>query len=244
MNLSDFIKNEEIKRNVSDEMQTLLQKVYEKLFIKSAQLKSVETSIEALRFAGINISDLEHKKMKLSEEIDNNKVLLTSKVETMLTEKNKEDFIKIIKKTKFIQREPFDFKFFANMKSETVNAIKEGVYEELLKLSPYKIAALVRSETATHPQIRKFLDLYKEEYLESEILNWIKCYGSKTENQQQILTHFDDIKTQGFFTEDMIETVAARWARMIGINVSSPSDIDKKAITEVTEIIRNNVTIL
>ncbi|MGF7535713.1 hypothetical protein AAGG74_18830 [Bacillus mexicanus] len=237
--ISAYIKNEKLKRSVSEEMKELLQNVYENLFIKNAQLKSLETSIEALGFAELDSSFVEQKKEELIEEIELNKSNLTTKVEKMITEENKEDFIKIIKKTKFIQREPFDFKFFTNMRSETVNAITEGVYEEVTKLSPYKIADLVQSEYK-QPQIKKFLDLYKKNYLDSEISNWINQYGINKDDQQKILNHFDEIKTNVFLTEDMINRIAIRWSTMIGIEVSSPSEKDKKAIEEVSEIIKNN----
>jgi len=239
----DFINEEKEKRKVSGEMQAMLDEVFEKIFMKKAKLRSIETAIDAMTFSDIDTKILEEQKDELVEEIDRDTDKLSKCIENMITPNFKDDFVKVLKKTKFIHREPFDFRFFSNLRPETKRAIEEGINEELVKLLPYKVAELVKDEYKV-PEINKFLTLYSVKLQSSEILMWIDKYAATKVEEQQILVHFDEIKNDGIYTDNMISEIAVRWAKMLGINVEKSTEENKKIIKEASELIRANANLI
>lgn len=247
--INEFVQEEMKKRELSEDMTKLQKDVYEKVVIKKAKILSLEESLKAIQFAQVEAPVIKETLDKLNKELEEDKEVLTKTFESMIVEANKEDFVKLLKKTKFIHREAIDYKIFNNLRNETINIIKEKTNEELLLLSPYKVADLVQGERKL-PAIGKFLDLYKPETQGTDIDGWINKYSKKEDDEQQIRVHFAEISNGGFFTDTMIEDIAIRWSIMIGLSGNMKNDPEtqkpldpemQEAVKEVTSVIKNNV---
>ncbi|WP_088362502.1 hypothetical protein [Bacillus cereus] len=238
----DYLNNEMKKRAVSEEMMELQKDVYDKVLIKNAKIASLQTAMEALEFSDMDNSTVAAKIEELKSEAARDKEELIKKVEKLINNKeNKEDFIKVLKKTKFIKREVIDHKTFKLTDGKVLNMIKEVINEELVLLSPYKVAELVASEKE-NPALMRFLDLYQSNNKGTEIDNWFKSYGKNESDYQQIRLHLQELENQ-ILIPDMVKEIAVRWTVMIGVGTENEEHF-KKVVEEAVEIISKKAVII
>jgi hypothetical protein len=238
----DFFNQEMKNRNVSEEMQELRKDVYDKVVINNAKISSLQSAMEAMEFSSMDSSTVATKLEEIKNEVKRDKEELTKKVEEFINNKdNKKDFIKILKKTKFIKREVIDHKTFKLSDDKVLNMIKEVINEELVLLSPYKVAELVASEKR-NPDLMRFLDLYQPNTVGNEIDVWLKNYGVDESDFQQIRLHYQELETE-IMIPTMAEDIATRWAVMIGIKVENEEHL-KKVVQEAVEIISKKAVII
>ncbi|MGN5650606.1 hypothetical protein [Bacillus sp. Brlt_9] len=238
----DYLNNEMKKRAVSEEMMELQKDVYDKVLIKNAKISSLQTAMEALEFSDMDSSTVAAKIEEFKSEAASDKEELTKKVEKLINNKeNKEDFIKVLKKTKFIKREVIDHKTFKLTDGKVLNMIKEVINEELVLLSPYKVAELVASEKE-NPALMRFLDLYQPKNEGTEIDNWFKNYAKDESDFQQIRLHLKELENQ-IQLPDMVKEIAVRWTVMIGVGTENEEHF-KKVVQEAVEIISKKAVII
>ena len=240
----EYIQEEMKKRELSEQTNNLRKEVYEKIVIKKAEILSLEEAAEALEFVGMDSSFIRSKLEELKKELEINKEELAKQLEALISVKHKDDFVKLLKKTKFINnRAPINHSTFKKANEHVANLLQEVTNEELVLLSPYKVAELVESEKKI-PAIGKFVDLYKPETAGTEIDGWIEKFAKKTDEAQQIRVHFTELSS-GIFTEDMIQDIAIRWSRMIGLSGNLINDPEtQEAVKEAMAIIRKNVAMI
>ncbi|MED2737445.1 hypothetical protein [Bacillus toyonensis] len=238
----DHLNQEMQKRKVSEEMQELRKGVYDKIIIKNAIIYSLQSAMEAMEFSSMDSSSVATKIEELKNEAKRDKEELTKKVEELINNKeNKEDFIKILKKTKFIKREVIDHKTFKLTDDKVLNMINEVINEELALLSPYKVAELVASEK-NNPALKRFLDLYQPNTVGNEIDIWLNNYAVDESDFQQIRLHFMELENE-IMIPTMAEQIATRWAVMIGVKVENEEHL-KKVVQEAVEIISKKAVII
>ncbi len=247
--INEYIKEEMKKKELKPEFLDIQKALFETFIIPKAQLSSLEEAKEAMTFAQVNTNEVDKKISELSSQKEKAREELITKFEKLVTRENKEELIKIFKKTKFIRRETLNYKMFKNLRPEVERMIKEVTNEEMVKLSPYKVAEIVRDEAMKYPVIQKFCELYQPETVGTDIDIWISKYAKTEEDIQQIKLHFTEISNSGFLTESMISNIAVRWSIMLGLSGNLGVDPESKkpldqemtnAVKEVSLIIRNN----
>jgi len=253
--LNDYLIKELQKHEVSEVMKNLQKEVYEKIVLKETQINSLEDAIKAMNFVGLETSAVEIKLNELEKELANNKANLTLKVDELINDTYKEDFVKVAKKTKFLQKELITHSTFSKINDHTIhteyilNLLEVTTNEELLHLSPHNIAALIQSEKK-HSQINKFVNLFKPETNETKIDNWINKF-SKHKNvseHQQIRVHFTELKGMlqiGFSTEEMLQDIAIQWSVRLGLSGDYKNDPDtQKAVKEAIDIMKEEAALI
>ncbi|MDU9693689.1 hypothetical protein O0Q50_21160 [Priestia aryabhattai] len=253
--LNEHIQQELQKREVSQDMANLQKEVYELVVIREAKINSLQEALAAVKFVGVESPILEEELNALRQQLKKDKAYLTEKVESLINNTFKEDFIKITKKTKFLQKELITHATFNKINEHTIhtpyvlNLLKESTNEELLRLSPYKIAELIQTETK-YSQIRKFVELYKLETKESKIDKWITTFAKNNDanEHQQIRLHFTEVKGMlqlGFSTTEMLQDIAVQWSIRLGYSGDVKNDADTQgAVKEVVNILKEEAAIV
>ncbi|WP_456363888.1 hypothetical protein [Priestia aryabhattai] len=253
--VNEYLVKELQKREVSEVMKNLQKEIYEKIVIKDAQINSLEDAIKGLDFVDFEVPAVKMKLDRLREELANNKASLTLRVEELINDTYKEDFVKVAKKTKFLQKELITHSTFSKINDHTIytehilNLLEETTNEELLHLSPHNIAALIQSEKK-HSQINKFVNLFKPETNETKIDDWITKF-SKHKNiseHQQIRVHFTEVKAMlqiGFSTKEMLQDIAIQWSVRLGLSGDHKNDSEtQKAVKEAIEIMKEEAALI
>jgi len=253
--LNEHIQQELQKREVSETMANLQKEVYKLVVINEAKINSLQEALAAVKFVEVEAPILNEKLNELKAQLEKDKNYLTTKVEELVNNTFKEDFIKITKKTKFLQKELITYATFNKINEHTIhtpyvlNLLKEATNEELLRLSPYKIADLIHTETK-YSQIRKFVELYKEETKESKIDKWITTFAKNNDanEHQQIRLHYTEVKgmlQMGFSTTEMLQDIAIQWSIRLGYSGDIKNDPGtQKAVKEVVNIMKEEAAIV
>lgn len=237
-NIAEQLKN----RRVSVELMQLQVDVLEKIVKVKAQILSLEEATAAIQFANVEAPSIANKMVELRNDLEKTKQELADKLETFITEENKEDFVKIVKKTKFIKRAPINHTFFANQNEYFNNSIIEITNEELVLLSPYKVAELIHTEKK-NPAIKNFVELYKPEAMETDIDEWINKYAKQMDDTQNIIRHYLELPTV-FLNEEGVKDIAFRWCIMLGLSEDLKNNKEtQEAVEEASEIIKKATTV-
>ncbi|MCK2000114.1 hypothetical protein MZM54_01780 [[Brevibacterium] frigoritolerans] len=242
LNQIECVVSQLTNREVFGDLKELRIDVFEKIVKAKAQILSLEEATAAIKFANIEAPSITNKLIELKKELETANQELTGKLERLITEENKENFVKIVKKTKFIKRAPVNHAFFANRNEYFNNSILEITNEELVLLSPYKVAELIRSEKK-NPAIEKFVDLYKPEAMETEIEEWINKYAKQMDDAQNIIRHYLELPTV-ILLEDGVTDIAIRWSVMLGLSGDLENNKEtQEAVEEASNIIKKTTKV-
>lgn len=241
--INQYIQEELKKREVTQEMRSLQEQVYEEIVLIKSKINSLSLALQAAKFAELDTTYIKDGLDQLERKLSLNKENLRTKLEPMIIESYKEDFIKVVKKTKFLQGMPITFEVFNNVNQRTLYLLEVDTNEELVKLLPYKIAELIKDERCKYTQIQKFVDLYSTQKEDEEITKWIDKYAKSTEDTQQVISHYYEILEmlqETIFTSEMVENLVEQWCLRIGLPAySDDTSVTKEAIKEMSEVISN-----